>query len=75
LPVVIENLRLIQQNSTAVFLDRKLSELATDGRPLSLSVGIETLANERMPIYTKWSELTVSVRGVEKTAKNISAAY
>ena len=41
-------------------LDRPLEELATKGRPLTAKHGIEELAQQRMPIYRAWADLTVS---------------
>lgn len=66
-----ENRRLIRQNSACVFLDRDLGLLPADGRPLSLNIGIEALANERLPLYNSWCDYKVSVNGIEKTAKKI----
>lgn len=67
-----ENFRLIHQNSTTIYLERELSELPVDGRPLSLRIGIEALAQERIPIYKKWSDTIVPVCGIEKTAIDIA---
>ena len=53
-----ENYPLLRQNSTIVFIDRPLDELAKDGRPLSQSKGIEALAAERMGRYLGWADIT-----------------
>jgi shikimate dehydrogenase len=66
-----ENRHIIRQNGTVVFLERDISELQVSGRPLSESEGVETLAKARLPYYLRWSDLTVSVRGVEQTAEEI----
>lgn len=55
-----ENYPLLHQNSLIVMLDRPLEELATKGRPLTAKHGIEELAQQRMPIYRAWADLTVS---------------
>ena len=52
------NYALLHQNSTIVFLDRPLNELAKDGRPLSQARGIEALAAERMGRYRGWADIT-----------------
>ena len=52
------NYALLHQNSTIVFIDRPLDELRSDGRPLSQTRGIETLATERMPLYRSWADIT-----------------
>ena len=55
----LENLDLLRQNSLIVYLERDLSELVTEGRPLSQSIGIESLAKQRLPLYKNWSNYTV----------------
>ncbi len=70
-----ENLRLIRQNSTCVFLDRELSELPADGRPLSIQNGILAPAEKRLPLYNEWCDVKLAVRGgVEETANSIMEA-
>ncbi|MCL2721072.1 MAG: shikimate kinase [Treponema sp.] len=66
-----ENQEIIKQNGIVFFLDRELSQLPTTGRPLSQKEGIEVLAKVRMPLYSKWSDYTVPVCGIEETAKKI----
>jgi len=36
-----------------------LSGLVTEGRPLSGSVGIETLAKQRLHLYEAWSDFVI----------------
>ena len=63
------NRRFLRQNSVAVFLDRAPDELPLDGRPLSLSTGIETLYSERLPLYIEWCDFRITaLSGVEETA-------
>jgi len=67
-----ENLGLMRQNSIIVFLKRELEELATNGRPLSLKKGIQTLAKQRLPLYEEWSDHIISVEATpQQTAKQI----
>ena len=54
---------LLHQNSSIVFLDRPLEELATDGRPLSKSVGVEALYRQRIGDYRSWADVIVSSTG------------
>lgn len=69
---VPENLNLIRQNSTCVFLDRSLKSLPTDGRPLSIKDGVEALAEKRLPLYNEWCDVKLAVQGgVEETATMI----
>ena len=55
------NLDLLRQNSIIVWLKRELTELSTDGRPLSESVGVEKLARQRLPLYESWCDFSVEV--------------
>lgn len=68
-----ENLDLLRQNSTVVFIDRDLASLPTDGRPLSEKYGREALARARMPLYNAWCDLRVESVGVYPTAERILA--
>lgn len=58
-----ENYRLLHQNATIVLIRRPLAALSSEGRPLSLSRGIETLAAERMPLYEQWADVTIDCTG------------
>jgi len=70
-----ENLGLLLQNSLIVYLKRDLTELKTAGRPLSCGLGVERLADQRLPLYEAWSDHTVSVDAdPERTAKRILEA-
>ena len=66
-----ENLHLMRQNSIIIYLDRDISQLPVSGRPLSQYDGIETLAAVRLPLYARWGEHIVKVRGIEQTAEDV----
>ena len=66
-----ENYRIIRQNSVVVFLDRSVTQLPKSGRPLTERDGINALAAVRMPLYEKWSDFAISVRGIQETVRNI----
>lgn len=68
---VDENFAQMHQNGTIVFLDRDIRELSVDGRPLSESLGVETLYSSRIDRYRTWSDITVTVHGVNETARDI----
>ncbi len=68
---VEENFDLLKQNSTVVFIDRDIKELASDGRPLSKRFGVEKLYNERIDNYNLWSDIKVSVCKIRETAYDI----
>ena len=54
-----KNLPVLKQNSLIVMIKRPLECLATEGRPISLSSNMETLAKERLPIYEAWKDICV----------------
>jgi len=67
-----DNYDLLRQNSLIVYLERDLTELDTDDRPLSKNVGIQTLAAQRLPLYEAWSDRIVQVdTEPERTAARI----
>ncbi len=68
---VEKNYDLMHQNGNIVFVDRELSELCCDGRPLSARHGVEKLYGERIDNYNLWSDLKVRVHGIEETAEDI----
>ena len=68
-----ENRNIIRQNGIVVFLDRDITELQITGRPLSEKEGVVALATNRLPLYSKWSDYSVPVHGIEQTAALLSA--
>jgi shikimate dehydrogenase len=54
-----ENFGLLRQNSLIVYIKRELSELCTEGRPLSQGVGIAELAKQRLHLYEAWSDYSL----------------
>jgi shikimate dehydrogenase len=56
-----ENLDLLRQNCLIVYLKRDLTDLVTDGRPLSQGLGIQALADKRLPLYEAWSDCAIEV--------------
>jgi shikimate dehydrogenase len=68
---VEENYDLVHQNSTVVFVDRDINELASDGRPLTAKHGVKKLYEERIDRYNSWSDIKVRVHGINETAIDI----
>ena len=58
-----ENYSLLHQNGTIVLIDRPISELSTADRPISQTRGIQALAEERMPLYQSWADVTMQCTG------------
>lgn len=65
-----ENYGLLHQNSIIAFIDRPLSELASEGRPLSQTRGIEALAAERMNRYLSWADIKHACLGSAQADAN-----
>lgn len=62
-----ENRNAIKENSVVVFLDRDLSSLATEGRPLSSSEEkLKKMQEIRYPIYKEIADFTVKTDPDEK---------
>ncbi len=66
-----ENYPLLHQNSTVFFLRRDITNLATDGRPLSQSKGTVQLALERLPLYSRWADFTIDCVDPQHNAQTI----
>jgi shikimate dehydrogenase len=68
-----ENYPLLHANGTIFFLDRDISSLPIEGRPLSASKGVNRLAAERMPLYEKWCDHKIIPASAEAAAREIIA--
>lgn len=66
-----QNRPLMCQNGIIVMLNRPVSELATDGRPISMSCSLEKLEQERLPIYNEWKDFDVSCDDPDSTVERI----
>ena len=67
-----ENYDLLHQNGRIVCLQRPLSALSCQGRPLSQSVGGEALYQQRAPLYAAFQDLAIENTGTpEETAAEI----
>ena len=68
-----ENYYALAENSFIVFLNRDLSLLPTEGRPLSQSQPLERLYHMRLPLYRSWCDAEVDMNGLtpEETADKI----
>lgn len=56
---VEENLPVLKQNGTVIWLKRDILDLATDGRPISQSVDLNDLYAKRAPIYQRFCDFSV----------------
>ena len=70
-----ENYPLLHQNGVIVWLQRELSALPTDGRPLSQSGKLEAMYEVRRPLYARFADHTISNHGsVEQTVAAVKEA-
>ncbi len=70
-----QNYDLLHQNGRMIWLQRDLSLLATDGRPLSAHNDLEQMYIRRQPMYAAFADLRVSNNGTpEETVRNILEA-
>lgn len=58
-----ENYPLLHQNGVIIRLDRPLSLLATEGRPISRNTELSLLFAKRDPLYETFGDLTIENRG------------
>lgn len=69
---VPENETILRQNATVIWIKRSLTELPTDGRPLSQSTPLSEIYGKREPLYSQLSDHTVHNSGTpEGTARQI----
>lgn len=67
-----ENLPLLQQNGTIIWIQRSIDTLATDGRPLSQDSNLNDMYRVREPLYRQFADIEISNNGTpEETADNI----
>ena len=68
-----ENYYALAENSFIVFLNRDLSLLPIEGRPLSQSQPLERLYQMRLPLYRSWCDAEVDMNGLtpKETAERI----
>lgn len=70
------NYPLLHQNGIIVFLERELSKLPTDNRPLSQAGDLRELYESRINAYRRFADATVySTEIKEKTAELIISAF
>ena len=72
-----ENYYALAENSFIVFLNRDLTLLPIEGRPLSQSQPLERLYQARLPLYRSWCDAEVDINGLtpEETAEKIMEVF
>lgn len=70
--VTPENLDALRQNGTIVFLNRDISVLPKDGRPLSQSTDLNEMSAKRLPLYRQFCDIEVDGNGtIDEVANDI----
>jgi len=54
------NYNIVKQNGVVIWIKRDLSKLETDGRPLSQSMPLEQMYEERKAAYSYWSDFFIN---------------
>lgn len=65
------NRALLRRNGLIIWLNRPLSDLPSDGRPLSLARGVAAIFEEREPIYRAFADRIVVSHSVEEAVGQI----
>lgn len=66
-----ENYRALHRNGSLIWLQRPVSDLATEGRPLSAAGKLEEMYRIRKPLYEGFSDYTVVNRSPQQAAAEI----
>ena len=67
-----ENFSLLRQNGMVFWVQRELSKLPTQGRPLSQQEGLDALYRRRMPLYAHFAHHSINNNGTtEATVRHI----
>ena len=70
------NYPLLSQNGVIIFIERELSKLARDGRPLSQASDMQTLYKNRIDAYRRFADATVnSKEDPELTAEDAASEF
>ena len=68
------NHSFLHQNGRIFWLKRDISQLPTDGRPLSQKGNLEEMYRIRKPLYEKFADVIIENETVEKTVQQIMEA-
>lgn len=71
-----DEMLILKGNAFVVYLDRDLTLLKSDGRPLSKKLGIDALYSERKDLYEKFCDVKIDNNGdINNTVERIIQAY
>lgn len=72
---VPENIPVIRRNSIVFFIERPISTLPTNGRPLSAVGSLHEMYKKRAPLYRQACDFKVSGKSAEETADKIREMF
>lgn len=71
-----DEMSILKGNAFIVYLDRDLTLLESDGRPLSKKLGIKSLYSERKDLYERFCNVKIDNNGdIKTTVERIIQAY
>ena len=71
-----ENIPLLRQNGTVIFIERAIEALPRNGRPLSQNADLAAMYEKRKPLYEKVADITVENNGsLESVTERILSLY
>lgn len=70
-----ENYSILKANSVVYYIERPLSVLCSDDRPLSQTVGVEELYNRRKALYSHYADKVISVDSCPSGSDFLKKAY
>ncbi len=62
-----DNYSHLHQNSVIIWLQREISALPTDGRPLSQSGSLDVMYQHRKPLYAQFADIVIDNNGSPET--------
>ena len=63
-----DNYNSLHQNGNIFWLKREISQLPTEGRPLSQSNNLQDMYTQRMPLYKAFSDAVIDNDGIPEDA-------
>ncbi len=72
----VDEMQTLKGNAFVVYLDRDLTFLEIDGRPLSRKLGVKALYSQRKDLYEKFCDVKIDNNGdIKTTVERIIRAY
>lgn len=66
-----ENREILGEDSTIIYVKRNIESLTTEGRPLSLTIGVAELYARRHALYEDWADITIDNLDIDAAVADI----